>query len=107
MKTINFVLDKDKKITIQIPDLPNKVNYYYEPTEKIHKFDEGTVSFVDKDFNIETTTNSLDAVSDRDFIIEIISALSIISMHLSRMAEDFIIWSTKEFDFIEMFLILV
>lgn len=48
------------------------------------------------------TANSLDAVSDRDFVIEILSALSIIGMHLSRLAEDFIIWSTKEFDFIEI-----
>ena len=53
-------------------------------------------------FNIETTINSLDTVSDRDFVIEIISALSIIAMHLSRLAEDLIIWATKEFDFIEI-----
>ena len=52
--------------------------------------------------NLEVTTNSLDAVSDRDFIIEIISALSIIAMHLSRLAEDLIIWSTQEFDFVEI-----
>jgi len=47
-------------------------------------------------------TNSLDSVSDRDFVIEIISALSILAMHLSRLAEDLIIWSTKEFDFVEI-----
>ncbi|MDP1852720.1 MAG: argininosuccinate lyase [Candidatus Omnitrophota bacterium] len=52
--------------------------------------------------NVQAVTNSLDAVSDRDFVIEIISALSILAMHLSRLAEDFIIWSTKEFDFIEI-----
>lgn len=52
--------------------------------------------------NIEVTTNSIDTVSDRDFVIEIISALSIVAMHLSRLAEDLIIWSTKEFDFIEI-----
>lgn len=52
--------------------------------------------------NIEVTTNSLDTVSDRDFVIEIISALSIMAMHLSRLAEDLIIWSTKEFDFVEI-----
>jgi len=55
-----------------------------------------------KAFNIESTKNSLDVVSDRDFIIEIISALSIMAMHLSRLAEDLIIWSTKEFDFVEI-----
>ncbi len=52
--------------------------------------------------NIESTKNSLDAVSDRDFVIETISALSIIAMHLSRLAEDMILWSTKEFDFIDI-----
>jgi len=51
---------------------------------------------------VEVTVNSLDAVSDRDFVIEIISALSIVAMHLSRLAEDLIIWSSKEFDFVEI-----
>ncbi len=53
-------------------------------------------------FKLEPVSNSLDSVSDRDFVIEIISALSIMAMHLSRLAEDLIIWSTKEFDFIEI-----
>lgn len=53
-------------------------------------------------FKIEVTDNSIDTVSDRDFVIEILSALSIIAMHLSRLSEDLIIWSTKEFDFIEI-----
>jgi len=46
--------------------------------------------------------NAMDAVSSRDFIIETLSALAIIGMHLSRMAEDLILWSTKEFDFIDI-----
>lgn len=53
-------------------------------------------------FDVQAATNSLDAASDRDFVIEIISALSILAMHLSRLAEDLIIWSTEEFDFIEI-----
>lgn len=53
-------------------------------------------------FHFESTVNSLDAVSDRDFVIEIISALSIIAMHLSRFSEDLIIWSTQEFGFVEI-----
>jgi len=53
-------------------------------------------------FGVTATENSLDAVSDRDFVIEIISALSICAMHLSRLAEDLIIWSTKEFDFVQI-----
>ena len=52
--------------------------------------------------NFKVTQNALDAVSDRDFIIEILSALSILAMHLSRIAEDLIIWSTNEFDFVEV-----
>ena len=51
---------------------------------------------------VEPTENSLYSVSDRDFVMEILSALSITGTHLSRLAEDLIIWSTKEFDFIEI-----
>ena len=46
--------------------------------------------------------NSLDAVSDRDFVIEFVGAASIIMVHLSRLSEDFIIYSTSEFDFLEL-----
>ena len=55
-----------------------------------------------KYFKIEATINSLDVVSDRDFIIDILGSISILGMHLSRLSEDLIIWSTKEFDFIEI-----
>ena len=48
------------------------------------------------------TLNSLDAVSDRDFVIELASALSICIMHLSRYCEELILWNTNEFQFIEM-----
>ncbi|WP_027622744.1 argininosuccinate lyase [Acetivibrio clariflavus] len=50
----------------------------------------------------EITENSLDGVSDRDFIIELASCLSIIMMHLSRFSEELIIWSSHEFGFVEM-----
>jgi len=46
--------------------------------------------------------NSIDAVSDRDFVLEILSALSILSMHFSRLSEDFIIYSSNEFDFLNI-----
>ncbi|MGE4357027.1 MAG: argininosuccinate lyase [Candidatus Omnitrophota bacterium] len=49
----------------------------------------------------QVSENSIDSVSDRDFVIEILSALSILMMHLSRIAEDFIIFSSDEFGFIE------
>lgn len=46
--------------------------------------------------------NSLDAVSDRDFIVEFLSASSTLMMHLSRLCEELILWSSQEFQFIEM-----
>jgi argininosuccinate lyase len=46
--------------------------------------------------------NSMDAVSDRDFVIEFISAAASIMVHLSRLSEEFIIWNTGEFGFIEL-----
>lgn len=46
--------------------------------------------------------NAMDAVSDRDFAIEFLSACSIIMMHLSRFCEELIIWSSSEFSFVEM-----
>jgi argininosuccinate lyase len=48
------------------------------------------------------TQNSLDAVSDRDFMIEVASALAIIMMHLSRLSEELILWSSQEFHFVEL-----
>ncbi len=48
------------------------------------------------------TRNSLDAVSDRDYIIEFVSAAALTMMHLSRLAEDLIIYSTQEFGFIKL-----
>ena len=50
----------------------------------------------------KVSANSIDAVSDRDFVIEYLSAAGIIMMHLSRLAEEIIIWSTAEFHFIEV-----
>lgn len=48
------------------------------------------------------TLNSLDGVSDRDFVIELASALSLIMMHMSRLCEELILWSSNEFSFVEM-----
>jgi argininosuccinate lyase len=48
------------------------------------------------------TANSMDAVSDRDFMIEVASALSIAMMHLSRLSEELIIWSSQEFQFVDL-----
>jgi argininosuccinate lyase len=46
------------------------------------------------------TQNSMDAVSDRDFAVELLAALAIVAMHLSRLSEDVILWASSEFKFI-------
>ena len=46
--------------------------------------------------------NSLDAVSDRDYVAETLSVLSLIMMHLSRLSEELILWSSQEFSFVEL-----
>lgn len=46
--------------------------------------------------------NSVDAVSSRDFVIEVVADLSLVMTNISRMAEEFVLWSTFEFDFIEI-----
>lgn len=50
----------------------------------------------------EISLNSLDAVSDRDFCIELLSAFSMLMMHLSRFSEEIILWCSHEFGFIEL-----
>ncbi|MDP6625226.1 MAG: argininosuccinate lyase, partial [Nitrospinota bacterium] len=50
----------------------------------------------------EISQNSLDAVSDRDFSVEFCSASCLLMMHLSRMSEELILWSSSEFSFIEL-----
>jgi argininosuccinate lyase len=50
----------------------------------------------------EISRNSMDAVSDRDFIVEFIFIASLLMMHMSRFCEDLIIWSTDEFQFVEI-----
>lgn len=50
----------------------------------------------------EVSRNSIDAVSDRDFVAEFLAASSILMMHLSRLAEEIILWSSVEFGFIEL-----
>ena len=48
------------------------------------------------------TLNSMDSVSDRDYVIELLSALSLIMMHLSRFCEEIIIWNSDEYRFVEI-----
>ncbi|MCX4268804.1 MAG: argininosuccinate lyase [Lachnospiraceae bacterium] len=68
----------------------------------------GTTYPLDREFTAEllgfdgATLNSLDSVSDRDYLIELLSALSTIMMHLSRFSEEIIIWNTNEYRFVEI-----
>ncbi len=68
----------------------------------------GTTYPIDRDYTAKllgfpkVTANSLDSVSDRDFIIEFISCAAICMVHFSRISEDFVIWSSYEFGFIEL-----
>ena len=48
------------------------------------------------------TANSMDAVSDRDFMVETAAALSLIMMHLSRLSEELIVWASQEFQFVDL-----
>jgi argininosuccinate lyase len=68
----------------------------------------GTTYDIDREFTAnelgfsKPIDNFLDGVSDRDYLLELLSAFSIIMMHLSRLCEELILWSTKEFNFVEM-----
>ena len=68
----------------------------------------GTTYPLDRDFTASElgfrcpTGNSMDSVSDRDFLIEFLNDLSIISMHLSRFSEEICIWNSNEYGFIEI-----
>ena len=68
----------------------------------------GTTYPLDREFVAESlgfygpTRNSMDSVSDRDYLIEYLSALSIIMMHLSRFCEEIIIWNSNEYRFVEI-----
>ena len=68
----------------------------------------GTTYPLDRDRTAELlgftgpTLNSMDSVADRDYVIELLSALATISMHLSRFSEEIIIWNSNEYQFIEL-----
>jgi len=68
----------------------------------------GTTYSLDREYTAQllgfagATLNSMDSVSDRDYLIELLSALSTIMMHLSRFSEEIIIWNTNEYCFVEI-----
>ena len=59
--------------------------------------------FLAKELGFETLSpNSMDAVSDRDFLLEYQAAASVCMMHLSRLSEEIVVWSSREFDFVRL-----
>jgi argininosuccinate lyase len=60
------------------------------------------LGFVDSRGRPRISQNSMDAVSDRDFVIEFAAAAALVAVHLSRLAEDVILWATAEFNFIRI-----
>lgn len=63
MKTcIGFILDKNKKISILVPDVSTKINYFYKPTEHLHKFDEATAIFINENNNFQIKKDTLDEI---------------------------------------------
>ncbi|MDB6056320.1 MAG: argininosuccinate lyase [Verrucomicrobiales bacterium] len=60
------------------------------------------LGFVDTKGNPRVTQNSMDAVSDRDFVVEFCSSAALLAVHLSRLAEDVVLWSSSEFSFIKI-----
>ncbi|SCP95158.1 argininosuccinate lyase [Anaerobium acetethylicum] len=68
----------------------------------------GTTYPLDREYTAELlgfdgpTLNSMDSVADRDYVIELLSALSTIMMHLSRFSEEIIIWNSNEYGFVEL-----
>lgn len=68
----------------------------------------GTSFAIDRDMTAKAlgfdapTANSLDAVSDRDFALEFLSALSLTSMHLSRFADEIVLWASAQFNFLKL-----
>ena len=68
----------------------------------------GTTYPLDREYTAELlgfdgpTLNSMDSVSDRDYLIELLSAMSTVMMHLSRFSEEVIIWNSNEYNFVEI-----
>src|SRR2546421_3402356 len=60
------------------------------------------LKFVDAKGRPRLTQNSMDAVSDRDFVIEFCGTAALVAVHLSRLAEDLILWASAEFNFIKI-----
>ena len=93
-----------KRDLLRIRDIRERMNYCPLGAGALA----GTTYPLDREYTAELldfygpTLNSMDSVSDRDYLIEFMSALSTIMMHLSRFSEEVIIWNSNEYRFIEI-----
>jgi argininosuccinate lyase len=101
-------------LTAYVEMLQRDVERFSETLKRVDRFPLGACALAGTTFPIDRAytakllgfsniaMNSIDAVSDRDFALEFLSASSILVMHLSRLAEELILWTTEEFGFIEL-----
>lgn len=88
----------------RLEDIHNRMNYCPLGSGALA----GTTYPLDRDYTAQLldfngpTLNSMDSVADRDYIIELLSALSTIMMHLSRFSEEIILWNSNEYHFVEI-----
>ncbi len=93
-----------KRDRLRLSDIYERMNYCPLGSGALA----GTTYPLDRDYTAQLlgfygpTLNSMDGVSDRDYLIEYLSALSTIMMHLSRFCEEIIIWNSNEYQFVEI-----
>ncbi|RKM61024.1 argininosuccinate lyase [Butyrivibrio sp. CB08] len=93
-----------KRDLLRMKDIYNRMNYCPLGAGALA----GTTYPLDREYTAQLldfygpTLNSMDSVSDRDYLIEYMSALSTIMMHLSRLSEEIIIWNSNEYRFVEI-----
>ena len=93
-----------KRDRLRLKDIYTRMNYCPLGSGALA----GTTYPLDREYTAELlgfygpTLNSMDSVADRDYLIEFLSALSTIMMHLSRFCEEVIIWNSNEYQFVEM-----
>ncbi len=93
-----------KRDQLRLKDIAERMNYCPLGSGALA----GTTYPLDREYTAELLgfagpcLNSMDGVSDRDYLIEYLSALSIIMMHLSRFSEEVIIWNSNEYGFVEI-----
>lgn len=93
-----------KRDRLRLKDIYHRMNYCPLGSGALA----GTTYPLDRDYTAELlgfygpTLNSMDGVSDRDYLIEFLSAMSTIMMHLSRFSEEVIIWNSNEYQFVEI-----